>query len=90
MNVMFFSSINTAEFQQFLAAFIIPVFNLPWVKRCEYILSLVNFGEAAVVSKGSIRYSTERQGEIEFYPAYAPYQQQPASRGARRFQVAES
>jgi hypothetical protein len=47
MNVMFFSSINTAEFQPFLAAFIIPVFTLPWVKRCEYILSLVNFGEAS-------------------------------------------
>ena len=75
MNVMFFSSINTAEFQPFLAAFIIPVFTLPWVKRCEYILSLVNFGGLAVIWKGAIRYSTERQGEIEFFPAYAPYQQ---------------
>jgi hypothetical protein len=55
MNVMFFSSINTAEFQPFLAAFMIPVFNLPWVKRCKYILSLVNLGEAAVIWKGSIR-----------------------------------
>jgi hypothetical protein len=75
MNVMFFSSINTAEFQPFLAAFIIPVFTLPWVKRCEYILSLVTFGEASGDWKGAIRYSTERQGETEFSPAYAPYQQ---------------
>ena len=55
MNVMFFSSINTAEFQPFLAAFIIPVFTLPWVKRCEYILSLVNLGEAYGHLKGPIR-----------------------------------
>ena len=75
MNVMFFSSINTAEFQPFLAAFIIPVFTLPWVKRCEYILSLVNFGEACGHLERAIRYSTERQGETEFFPAYAPYQQ---------------
>lgn len=47
MNVMFFSSINTAEFQPFLAAFIIPVFTLPWVKRCEYIPRLVNLGDAS-------------------------------------------
>jgi hypothetical protein len=30
---MFFSSINTAESQRFLAAFMIPVFTPPWVKR---------------------------------------------------------
>ena len=66
MNVMFFSSINTAEFQQILAAFMIPVFNLPWVKRCEYILSLVNLREAAGIWKGQYAYSTERHVEAKF------------------------
>jgi hypothetical protein len=37
MNIMFFSSTNTAEFQQFFAAFMIPVFTPRWVKRYKSI-----------------------------------------------------
>jgi hypothetical protein len=38
---MFFSSINTAKFQQFLAAFMIPVFTSRWVKTYDLFRALL-------------------------------------------------
>jgi hypothetical protein len=39
MNVMFSRQINTAEFQQFLAAFMIPVFHFALVKDISQVQS---------------------------------------------------
>jgi hypothetical protein len=39
MNVMFSRQINTAEFQQFLAAFMIPVFHVALVKDISQVQS---------------------------------------------------